>query len=178
MKRFFYTIVVVSLSLIGAPTSAELIAWEKLIDQQAQIYEDPYLDLDYDQLDDLRTVAMETARIESGQLSEERLAASTAKLEQASARLADAGIDADWLIDQRWVVAERREKSGNRREHRGRRYDRFAWRFCHTCASSSGRNTGCLPGSRTRHVQPYAAAKSQPDDPSTAEWRLVTEHDA
>ena len=53
----------------------------------------------------LRTVAMETARLDADGLSEDERAASTLKLEQARSELADAGIDADWLISQRWVVA-------------------------------------------------------------------------
>lgn len=111
MKQFLCAVVTFSFALIGAPASAEVVAWEDLVDKRAQLYEDPYLDLEYEQIDDLRTVAMETARIESGELSGEKLSASEEVLEQAGARLAEAGIDADWLIGQRWVVADRRKKA-------------------------------------------------------------------
>ena len=98
-------------ALLTAPVSAELIAWDDLIDQEAQTYEDPFLDLDYDQLDDLRAFAVETARLENADLSAEQKAMSTAKLEQAQAQLEQSGIDAEALLEQRWVVADRRKKA-------------------------------------------------------------------
>ncbi|MEM6566319.1 MAG: DUF3299 domain-containing protein [Pseudomonadota bacterium] len=111
MKKFLRAVVTLSFALSDAPARAEVVAWDDLVDKEAQVYEDPYLDLAYDQIDDLRTVAMETARIENGELSDEQFAASEEKLELAGARLAEAGIDADWLIGQRWVVADRRKKA-------------------------------------------------------------------
>ena len=98
-------------ALLTAPVSAELIAWDDLIDQEAQTYEDPFLDLDYDQLDDLRAFAVEKARLENADLSAEQKAMSTAKLEQAQAQLEQSGIDAEALLEQRWVVADRRKKA-------------------------------------------------------------------
>ena len=98
-------------TLLTAPVSAELIAWDDLVDQEAQTYEDPFLDLDYDQLDDLRAFAVETARLENADLSAEQKAMSTAKLEQAQAQLEQSGIDAEALLEQRWVVADRRKKA-------------------------------------------------------------------
>ena len=111
MTRFLKIAALAAIAQFGTPATAELIAWEELIDQDAQVYEDPYLGIEYDQLEDLRTVAMETARLDADGLSEDERAASTLKLEQARSELADAGIDADWLISQRWVVAERRERA-------------------------------------------------------------------
>lgn len=93
---------------IGA---TEVIGWDALIDQEAQNYDDPYLDLAYEQLEDVRTVAIETARIEQAHLTDAERSASTLKRDAARARLKNAGKDAEWLISQRWVVAERREKA-------------------------------------------------------------------
>lgn len=98
-------------TLFSAAASAELISWDDLIDQEAQDYEDPYLALEYDQLFDVRTVAMERQRLESSDLTEAARVASEAELMEAESRLTEAGIDADWLISQRWIVADRREKA-------------------------------------------------------------------
>ena len=111
MKQLLNLVVVVSFLQLGAPVAAEQIAWDDLVDKEALLFEDPYLDLEYDQLDDLRTIAVETARLENTGLAGDDRAASLAKRDEARARLTAAGIDADWLIDQRWVVAERREKA-------------------------------------------------------------------
>ena len=72
MKKFLRAVVPLSFALSDAPARAEVVAWDDLVDKEAQVYEDPYLDLAYDQIDDLRTVAMETTRIENGELSDEQ----------------------------------------------------------------------------------------------------------
>ncbi|GAB5512159.1 MAG: hypothetical protein Rhims3KO_35600 [Hyphomicrobiales bacterium] len=95
----------------GVTATAEQVDWADLLDQAAQTYEDPYLDLAYDQLEDLRTYAVEDARLEDAGLSDEERAISTTTRDAARNRLTAADIDADWLIDQRWVVADRREKA-------------------------------------------------------------------
>lgn len=109
--RFLSVLYLVALTYVTPAFSTENVGWYTLIDQNAQVYEDPYLDLTYDQLDDLRTVALAKARIEEGGLSAEERAELISNRDEANSRLAQSGIDADWLIDQRWVVAERREKA-------------------------------------------------------------------
>lgn len=111
MIRLSSAILVLVFALASATAATEIIGWDTLVDQEAQVYEDPYLDLAYEQLEDVRVVAVETARIEQGGMSEEERAAREDKRDQARLRLAAAGIDAEWLISQRWVVAERREKA-------------------------------------------------------------------
>jgi hypothetical protein len=104
--------IITSIVLLSGSASADSqLGWADLIDPAAQNYEDPYLSLESDDLDNLRTVATESARLEAGGLSEENRAAIAQKLEDARSDLAAVGIDADWLISQRWVVAERREKA-------------------------------------------------------------------
>lgn len=111
MKRLLGIVHILIVVLVTPVAATEAIGWEELIDQNAQAFDDPFVDLDYDQMDDLRMVAVETARIEQGGMSEEERAVREEKRDQARLRLADAGIDAEWLISQRWVVAERREKA-------------------------------------------------------------------
>jgi len=92
-------------------TENQPVAWDDLIDQSAQTFEDPYRDLTYDQIENLREIIIETARIAEGGLGHADKALSEDRISGAKELLADDGIDADWLIDQRWVVADRREKA-------------------------------------------------------------------
>lgn len=111
MKQLFSCVVFLSFLQFATPVAAEQIAWDELVDKEAQVFEDPYLDLEYDQLLDLRTIAVETARLEKTGLADDERDASLEKRESARVRLAAANLDAEWLIDQRWVVAERRKKA-------------------------------------------------------------------
>lgn len=90
---------------------APLVEWSELVDQEAQVFDDPYADLQPDQLLRLVSVARLRARAEKGEtIDEERLSTETASLTAE-------GIDIDDLIAQRWAVAERREHaatSGNK----------------------------------------------------------------
>ncbi|MBY6006683.1 DUF3299 domain-containing protein [Salipiger bermudensis] len=99
----------------GVSSADSLLRWADLIDPSAQVYDDPYRDLSYDQIEALATVARLRNRLESGS-AEDSGAQLQAQLDEAEADLTAAGIDIDWLISQRWVVAERREraaKAGN-----------------------------------------------------------------
>ncbi|MXU66061.1 DUF3299 domain-containing protein [Oceanomicrobium pacificus] len=104
MRHILSTIVVV---LGVGPLHAEPtpIDWPDLIDQSVQSYEDPFLDLDYEQVDDLRRVVTLQAELDGGKPSPE----TGTQLEKVKAELSAQGIDADWLISQRGIVAERRE---------------------------------------------------------------------
>lgn len=94
-------------------TESRLVSWGDLVGQEAQTYEDPYLDLSYDQLEKLREISVETRKIGDGGLNGEAKALSAARISDAKELLAEDGIDADWLIAQRWLVAERRKKAAN-----------------------------------------------------------------
>lgn len=96
---------------IGTSASANQIAWDNLIDKTAQTYEDPYVDLDYDQIADLRTVARGKMLLANSDLAAAERTAIEEKYHPARSRLEEDGLDADWLISQRWVVAERRERA-------------------------------------------------------------------
>jgi hypothetical protein len=109
MHRFFASVACVVFAHVAGPALAELTQWDTLIDPEAQDYKDPFLDLSYEAIDDLVTIVRSTASLEDPGLSDADRATATQKLNEARARLAAEGHDADWLISQRWVVAERRK---------------------------------------------------------------------
>jgi len=94
--------------IIGAsPLFAEVaqINWDDLIDQSVQIYEDPFRDLTYEQIDGVRQMVELEAEMEG----ENPTADAAETLAEVKKSLSEQGVDADWLISQRWIVASRRE---------------------------------------------------------------------
>ncbi|SDL63987.1 DUF3299 domain-containing protein [Aliiruegeria lutimaris] len=83
------------------------IGWSDLLDASTQVFEDPYRDLSPGQLDDLVEVARLRQQVAAGDPSV------SAQLAAREAELAENGVDAEWLISQRWVVAERREQAAS-----------------------------------------------------------------
>lgn len=83
------------------------IDWAKLVDPAAQQFEDPFAALSEDELDVLRKIVRLRSSLEDRELSPEN----TVKLQHAEAQLESTGIDVDWLLDQRWAIADRREKA-------------------------------------------------------------------
>ncbi len=107
-----------AIGLIGTKPSAGAseVGWNDLIDTSAQNFEDPYRDLTSAQMDALRTILIARQSLASGGLTEADRHLVEQDLAQAEGVLSADGIDPDWLISQRWVVAERREwaaKAGN-----------------------------------------------------------------
>lgn len=96
---------------LHSAVAAKEIGWVDLIDDAAQTYNDPYLDLSYDQIDALRQVLVARNTLDRNDLSAEARSEAEAELRTTQQSLAAQGIDADWLIAQRWVVAERRERA-------------------------------------------------------------------
>ena len=86
----------------GATTD---IDWSNLIDESLQDFDDPYADLNKDQLISLVTVGRLREKVEDGESIDE------SELERQTQSLVDAGIDVDHLIEQRWIVAEKRERA-------------------------------------------------------------------
>ena len=111
MKHLFSLVLFLSFLQFGVAVAAEKIEWDELVDKEAQVFEDPYADLQYDQIDSLKTVIAKRAKLEDPSLTSNARAAAERALDAAVAHLADTGIDADWLISQRWIVADRREKA-------------------------------------------------------------------
>lgn len=94
----------------AAVGDAATLDWDQLVDQEAQVFDDPYRELEPGQLISLVTVARLRQRAEHGEAIDQ------ARLDRETASLIAADIDIDGLIAQRWAVAERREHaatSGN-----------------------------------------------------------------
>ncbi|NOC85378.1 MULTISPECIES: DUF3299 domain-containing protein [Ruegeria] len=100
-------------SLISTSLSAEIaeLDWNQLIDEESQEYVDPFKELTPDQLSGLVEVVRLKLRLDSGAHSEDVRKSLEAKILENETPLQKAGIDVDWLIEQRWVVAERRKKA-------------------------------------------------------------------
>ncbi len=101
---------VLSATLVSA-TENRPVDWDDLINQSAQTFEDPFKDLSYDQIFDVRTVFQKRQELENSSLTDDARTEAETALNETLARLAEAEIDADWLISQRWIVAERRQKA-------------------------------------------------------------------
>ena len=87
------------------------IEWSQLPDRSAQAFEDPYRDLAPEQMSDLMSLVRLREQLGVDAMSVEeriRLEARIAKLEAA---LQADGIDVEWLLSQRWVVADRRRQA-------------------------------------------------------------------
>ncbi|MEM8630905.1 MAG: DUF3299 domain-containing protein [Pseudomonadota bacterium] len=106
MVRFiagaFAVLLLISAGAYAKPTE---VTWEDLPDSTVQDYEDPFLDLTYEQMNDLIIVVSAREAIEGGDTS----ARTQTYLEDSLARLAADDLDADELLELRWVVAEYRE---------------------------------------------------------------------
>jgi hypothetical protein len=112
LMRTFAILIAIVLQA-GAALADSRLGWSDLIDPSAQKFEDPYRDLSYDHLEAVATVARLRARLASGEVAAEAQARIETRLDETEAAVAAAGIDADWLIAQRWVVAERRERAAS-----------------------------------------------------------------
>lgn len=97
--------------LLSTPVSAAQTSWDELIDKDALSYDDPFLDLEYRQLEDLRIFSNESSRLKDANLSEEQISKSTLRLEEALGRLEATGVNAQELLDQRWIVADLRKRA-------------------------------------------------------------------
>lgn len=104
MRQFISALAVI---IAGNPLFAEVaqINWADLIDQGVQSYEDPFRDLSYEQIDGLRQVVKLQSELEG----ENPPADAAETLAEVKKSLSDEGVDADWLISQRWVIADRRK---------------------------------------------------------------------
>lgn len=95
----------------AGPADASEVSWSDLPDSSAQTFEDPYRDLSRAQLDALLTVVRVRDQLDTPDLAGNQRAALQNSLTDAVGELEKAGIEPDWLISQRWVVAERRERA-------------------------------------------------------------------
>lgn len=111
MTHFAFLAASAALAFAAAPAIAgETMAvdWSQLPDPTAQEFEDPYRDLAPGQMSDLMSlVGIREELGREGLAIEERgqLKSRSAELEAA---LQAAGLDLEWLLSQRWFVADRR----------------------------------------------------------------------
>ncbi len=102
-----------ALSLSGGPISAGIsVDWTDLPDPTVQVFEDPYRDLSPEQFDDVLYTVRLRGRLQQDSGSPEERQKWQELLNETEDALAAEGIDIDWLLDQRQVVMERREKAG------------------------------------------------------------------
>ncbi|WP_260064765.1 DUF3299 domain-containing protein [Ruegeria sp. B32] len=96
----------------GAPSWAGLsIGWDDLPDPTVQTFEDPYRDLSPEQFDDVLFVVRLRGRLQQDVGTDEDHQKWQELLHETEDALAAGGVDVDWLLSQRQVVTERREKA-------------------------------------------------------------------
>ena len=111
MTHIAYFGAITAMAIGAAPVMAgdtTPVDWSQLPDPSVQQYEDPYRDLAPQQMSDLMALVRLREQLEhEGPDAGERMQqeARTAELE-AALRAAD--IDVEWLLSQRWAVADRR----------------------------------------------------------------------
>lgn len=110
--RFSFAVITACLLALPAHSEVTRIEWPDLIDESAQDYEDPFVELTGKQLSALRKLVRLRAQLEKGGPTPEQLNQIQVDIEATETTLAKEGVEADWLISQRWVVMERREKAG------------------------------------------------------------------
>lgn len=81
-----------------------VVSWTELVDKDARAFEDPFQDIARPELSALAEIAKLRELADNGALTEVQLG----KLSQQESLLETKGIDVDWLLEQRWVVAENR----------------------------------------------------------------------
>jgi hypothetical protein len=85
------------------------VGWAQLADPSAQEFEDPYRDLAPEQMSDLMSLVRLREQLAADSIPvEERSKQLEARTTELEAALQAGGIDVEWLLSQRWVVADRR----------------------------------------------------------------------
>lgn len=92
----------------GEPMPVE---WSQLPDPASQHFEDPYRDLATEQMNDLMSLVRLHQELEGDSLSSEERKGLEARANELEADLQATGIDVEWLLAQRWVVADRRRQA-------------------------------------------------------------------
>jgi hypothetical protein len=87
------------------------VDWSQLPDESAQEFEDPYRDLAPQQMSDLMSLVRLREQLGDEGLTIDERGQLEARAAEFEAALAADGIDAEWLLSQRWVVADRRREA-------------------------------------------------------------------
>ncbi|KUJ77086.1 DUF3299 domain-containing protein [Ruegeria profundi] len=92
----------------AAAVESDYLDWASLVDVSAQDFKDPFRDLDPDTLGDLVRYARLQARLEAADMDDATSDELYTRIAETRETLENAGIDIEWLLSQRWEVAERR----------------------------------------------------------------------
>ncbi|MDV7143849.1 DUF3299 domain-containing protein [Tropicimonas sp. TH_r6] len=109
MKSFLAALAFVASALPTTLSAEHPVDWSDLVNAEAQVYGDPFLDLSDEQIDLLRSIIGARDNLSQGLVPEESLPEIRVQLKEAEDALVQDGLDADWLISQRWVVADKRK---------------------------------------------------------------------
>ena len=106
-----HLVIAMALAITATPASSEdttSIEWSQLPDPSAQNFDDPYRDLAPEQMSDLMLLVRLRNELGVEELATEERGQLEARKSELEAALRADGIDIEWLLAQRWVVAERR----------------------------------------------------------------------
>lgn len=107
--RMAVGLVAVMLAVASALAEPTRIGFPDLPDPAAQNFYDPFRDMGFEMLGELRTFVRLEQRLASGEVPEDARPRLEARLEAARGTLTLAGHDIEELLAQRWVVAEARK---------------------------------------------------------------------
>jgi hypothetical protein len=114
MTHFACLAAALAVVIAAAPVSAAAatpVDWSRLPEPSAQEFEDPYRDLAPEQMRELMSlVRLREELAVEGLTNAERTQLEARSVELESA-LRAGGIDVDWLLSQRWAVADRRRQA-------------------------------------------------------------------
>jgi hypothetical protein len=111
MTRLAYLAATAALAIAVAPViagEATPVEWSQLPDPPAQEYEDPYRNLAPEQMTDLMSLVRLREQLGADAMSVEERTQLEARITELEAALQAGGIDVEWLLSQRWAVADRR----------------------------------------------------------------------
>lgn len=94
-----------------AGSEPDLLNWDNLVDFSAQDFEDPYRDVAPEQLSTLISMVRMQEQLEGGGVDNAARPRVEARIAQKRADLEAAGVDIAYLLEQRWVVAEKRRNA-------------------------------------------------------------------
>jgi hypothetical protein len=97
-----------SLSAVAQPSMQ--VHWAMLVDPDAQQFEDPYRDLTQSQFESLMALARLQAAL-SGQPADDERTVLEERASELSRGLQAEGLDPEWILSQRELVAERRKRA-------------------------------------------------------------------
>lgn len=107
--RLFAKVAVLAFAMVAAlalpAVATQLVTWESLA-PSAEPYDDPFAEIRPEQRRDLRHILRANTAARNDQLYLELEQAA----DKARTRLEEAGLDADWLLEQRLLVMERRQQ--------------------------------------------------------------------